>query len=148
MREAVKLHKHKEYSMPGKNIFMVLIFNILILILINSCRNNEKFVQFEKERILYQQKVQSAVDRLDMKIVQLHAMVEKDRIDRRNLEPYITDMEGLEENLNRKLGELDNVTVDEWKETKQQINNLLAEMNDSLEKVAEILNTSVQNKDI
>jgi hypothetical protein len=128
--------------MLGKNVITGLIFTGFILILISSCQKDEQYVEFEKERILYQEKVQSAVDRLDMKIGQLHAIVEQEHIDQHDLEPYIADMEGLEESLNRKLGELDNVSVSDWKETKGQIDSLLKEMNENMEKVGKILQTS------
>ena len=130
--------------MPGKNIFGGLILATFFLILISSCQNDEKFVQFEKERIMYQEKVQSAVDRLDMKIGELRAMVEKGQIMPQELESYITDMEIVEENLNRKLGELDNVSINDWKETKGRIDSLLEEMNENMERVNKILQASKQ----
>ncbi len=125
--------------MLRKQIFLITVFTLVLIMVTGSCHNDEKFVQFDKERIIYQEKVQSAVDRLDMKIAELRAKTENDEVEKKNLEPYIADLEILEENLNQDLGELTNVSIDDWKGTKSQIDSTLADMDENLEKIAEIL---------
>ncbi len=121
-----------------KKVSTFFLLSVFILSVGLSCQSDEKMVLFEKERIEYMEKVQSAVDRLDMKIAELRRLAEQNEMGNKDLQEVITDLELLEERFNRKLGELDEVTLGDWKRTRSEIDQMMIEMGERLKQAEQI----------
>ena len=133
-----------------KSSILIIIIGLIVLNLSNCSK--EATIQFEKEKFKYQNQMDSVVTNLDRKIAEFEARneetekiteeeVEEEKrelaepetaVD--SLEQIITQMEQLKENLNRKLGELEYATKDNWSQLKSEIDLLLNEYNQSVDK--------------
>ncbi|MBN2366241.1 MAG: hypothetical protein EH225_09740 [Calditrichaeota bacterium] len=119
--------------------FAELIFILFLISLIGFfCQSDQKKIVFEKERIMYQEKIQSAVDRLDMKVAELRAIAEEQPEDNQQLLTVATELELLGERLNQKLGELNNVSVGDWEETRSEIDQMMIEMEERLRQAEQL----------
>jgi predicted Holliday junction resolvase-like endonuclease len=130
-----------------KSSILIIIIGLIVLNLSNCSK--ETTIQFEKEKFKYQNRMDSVVTNLDRKIAEFEARNEetqkiaeeeenrelaepKSATD--SLEQIITQMEQLKENLNKKLGELEYSTKDNWSQLKSEIDLLLKEYNQSVDK--------------
>ena len=133
-----------------KSSILIIIIGLIVLNLSNCSK--EATIQFEKEKFKYQNQMDSVVTNLDRKIAEFEARNEetkkitKEEVEEEkrelaepetavdSLEQIITQMEQLKENLNRKLGELEYATKDNWSQLKSEIDLLLNEYNQSVDK--------------
>ena len=131
-----------------KSSILIIIIGVIVFNLSNCSKENT--IQFEKEKFKYQNQMDSVITNLDRKIAEFEARndetekITKEEEEKRelaepetavdSLEQIITQMEQLKENLNRKLGELEYATKDNWSQLKSEIDLLLNEYNQSVDK--------------
>jgi hypothetical protein len=118
-----------------------LLFSFLFMLLASVSCGSNKSLEIEKEKIQYKEKVQKTLDRLERKLTTMRA--ESEESDTTTVEnelatdDSLSQFETMEDQLNQKLGEMENVADSDWNNLKAQIDQLLAEYEQKIDESIE-----------
>lgn len=128
------------------NPFKYIIYSALMmmfLFLLIQC-GGDRTIELEEEKVLYRNRIDSTLDKIERKLAALQTryspadtITEKmdtaavdelaePQIDVEPMQRATMNLENLEDELNRKLAEIDHVTDEEWQQLKAEIDQLIA----------------------
>lgn len=114
------------------SLFIVL-FSFFLL---SNCKDKTKII-VEKEKVIYKDSLKQAIEKTENRLYVLRKKLEAVETDsaEKVLRDWIYDFKRLDDELNRKIGEIDYVEVDDWEKKKNEIDTLISELNEKIKRL-------------
>ena len=115
----------------------ILLIGFLFAVLALQC-GDKHYIEYEKERFIYKDSLETLAEQLDHKIAQLRGRVEAVESDdelQTALKEEINDLELLQERFNQAIGRVEEVGITEWEKTKIHADNLMMEFEEEISRI-------------
>ncbi len=109
---------------------------LTIFLSLSMCRDKTKMI-IEKEKVIYKDSLKQAIKKTENRLYGLRVQLREAESDSAGIElrDWIYDFERIDDELNKKLGEIDYVETDDWEKMKNDIDALFSELNKKAEQV-------------
>ena len=130
-----------------------------LLLLFHNC-GGDQTIEVTEEKLVYQNRIDTTLDKIERKLADLETIYQLEEkvdtaavsdlaeteIEVKPIERVKMNLENLEDNLNRKLGEIDELSEEEWKNAKKEIDELLAQYDQIIARYEQIEGESKPDK--
>ncbi len=117
-------------------IFPEIILTIILVLLFVPVCKNDMSIKMEKEKIKYKTDAENTLENLDRKLVALRQDIQTlQEKEKAAVSEQIQSLEDVEDKLNRKYAEIDDVSNEEWPEVKAELDQLINKSEELIRKI-------------